>query len=213
MNIADLDVVPYPHPAIRWVAKPVPQVTSLVRDVSHRMIELMHEYKGLGLAATQVGVPWRIFVINVNDKDIVFINPEVHLGRNKRDMNPKIVAEFEACLSLPGVQLEIPIPRSKDVYVSALDIDGKPFTVAGPGLLARVVQHENDHLNAILFTDKLPTDINLNLGGSTCTLAEYVDKWMNYLTAQYSANPKYGSEEIEKQKLLAWENLLLPQAA
>lgn len=65
IDIASLDVVPYPHPALRWVAKPVPRVTSLVQDVAKRMIELMHDWKGVGLAATQVAIPWRIFVTYV----------------------------------------------------------------------------------------------------------------------------------------------------
>ena len=104
---------------------PLAQVTPLVQDVARRMIELMHDHHGAGLSANQVALPWRMFVTCVNDKELVFINPEVHLGRNKKDNNPRIVYDYEGCLSFPGLQVGEKIPRSRDVYVEALDINGK----------------------------------------------------------------------------------------
>jgi peptide deformylase len=213
MTISELDIVPYPHPALRWVAKEVPKVTSFVQDVVRQMIQLMHEYNGVGLAATQIAVPWRIFVTYVNDKELVFINPKVHLGRNKRDTRPTFSSDQESCLSFPGLKIAEPVSRSKSVYVEALDINGKPFVISGPGLFARVIQHENDHLNGIVFfdhlkmTDKIQTDDN-----EWISTKEYVEGWLNYLKTGYdfllnSPKSKYGSEEEEKQKLLALENL------
>lgn len=201
LDVQNLDVVIYPHPALRWVAKPVPQVTPLVQAVARRMIEIMHDYKGIGLAATQVAVPWRIFVTCVNDKDLVFINPEVFQGRNEKDKNPRMVFEPESCLSFPGLYLDLPIKRSRDVYVKALDIDGKPFAMSGGGMFAKVAQHESNHLDGILFIDHIPVK------------SEDIEGWKNYLATQYKAMqnfavPKFGSDEDEKNKLVNLERLL-----
>jgi peptide deformylase len=218
MNISDLDVVQHPHPALRWVAKEVPTVTPLVQDVAKRMIELMHDYKGVGLAATQIAVPWRIFVTCVNDKELVFINPKIHLGKNKRDTRPGIAFDQEGCLSFPGLKVPEPVPRSRSVYVEALDITGKPFAISGPGLLARVIQHENDHLNGVLFIDHLKLTDEIQVGEEAwMTLKEYVDSWLDYIKTGYdfvqnSQKPKYGTDEEEKQKLLNLENLLLMES-
>jgi peptide deformylase len=184
------------------------------------MIELMHDYKGAGLAATQVAIPWRMFVTCVNDKELVFINPEVHFGRNKRDTNPRIVFDNEACLSFPGLQIDEKIPRARDVYVEALDIDGKPFTISGPGMLARVIQHENDHLNGVIFLDHMKLAGMVHMGQHVIPLKEYVDGWCKYLETQYefitppkSGKPRYGTNEEEKTKLLKLEELMLEKAA
>lgn len=200
--VSNMQLVFYPHPALRWVAKPVPKVTPLVQDVSHKMIEIMRSHNGIGLAATQVAIPWRIFVTCINNKELVFINPEVHLGRNKKDTNPRTSYEHELCLSLPGLQVHEPIPRSKDVYVSALDINGKNFVIAGPGIFSRVIQHENDHLNGILFFDHIQS-------------SQPLEDWLNYLKVQYlnltpdySKKPTFGTNEEEIKKLVELEELL-----
>jgi peptide deformylase len=206
MEVSKLDIVPYPHPALRWVSKEVPSVTPLVQEVTKKMIEIMHDYKGAGIAANQVAVPWRIFITFVNEKEIVFINPKVHLGRNEKDNNPRPADDCEGCLSFPGLKVEIPIRRARDVYVKALDINGKPFTVSGPGMLARVIQHENDHLYGKLFIDHLPMQVP--------EVKDFVDGWLAYLSAQYDfmvnkfVVPKYGNDEQEKCKLAALEDLL-----
>lgn len=211
VDITSLDIVPYPHPALRWKCKPIPKITSLVQDVAHRMIELMHSYSGIGLAANQVAIPWRIFVTCVNNKDMVFINPEVHLGRNKRDSNPRMISDYEACLSFPGIQVPEKVSRARDVYVEALDINGKPFTISGPGMFARVIQHEFDHLNGILFLDHLKLTDTIDMGEYKETMKEYVDGWCNYLETQYrflNPHPKFGTDDEAKQRLLKLEQYI-----
>jgi peptide deformylase len=216
IDLANLDVVPHPHPALRWMAKPIPKVIPIVQDVAKRMIELMHDYRGSGLAATQVAVPWRLFVTCVNDRELVFINPEIHLGRNKRDKNPRIAWDFEACLSFPGLHLEEKIPRAHDVYVEALDINGKPFTTSAAGMFARVVQHENDHLNGVLFLDHMKLTGIVHMQDHIETFKEYADGWCQYLEAQYrflDPHPKYGTDEEAKERLLALEKYLEEQTS
>lgn len=217
MDLAKLDVVQHPHPALRWVAKSIPVVNQLVKDLASRMIELMHDYKGIGLAATQVAVPWRMFVTFFNEKEMVFINPEVHLGRNLKDNNPRLAFDKEACLSLPGLQIEEPVPRARDVYVSALDIDGKSFVFSGAGMASRVIQHENDHLNGIMFIDRLKLNGMIQMGEHLVSMKDRVAGWLNYLATGYeyisspkSGCPQYGTNEEEVEKLKALE-ALLPQ--
>lgn len=211
MNVSDLDIVPYPHPALRWVSKPIKKVTPLVQEVAKKMIELMHQYKGAGLSANQVALPWRLFVTCVNDKEMVFINPEVHLGRNKRDKSYRTVNDYEACLSFPGLKVPGQVPRGKDVYVEALDIEGKPFVISGPGMFARVIQHENDHLNGVLFIDRMKLTDIIDLGSYRETMKEFVDGWCNYFETQYrfiNPHPKYGTDDEAKQKLVELEKIL-----
>jgi len=110
------------------------------------MIATMIKINGVGLAAPQVGAPLRIFIANIENKIFVFINPEV-----KNLSNNKIPFE-EGCLSVPKIWG--PVVRSKKLTVKALDENGKPFKIRAKGLLARVIQHEMDHLNGALFIDK-----------------------------------------------------------
>ena len=98
---------------------------------------------------------------------------------------------------------------------------GKPFTVSGPGMLARVIQHENDHLNGVLFIDHMKlAGKMIQMNGIAISLQEYVDNWIKYLEAQYefmtplgSGKPRYGTNEDEKQKLMGLEALILDKVA
>jgi len=119
-----------------------PEIKGLIAD----MIATMKETGGIGLAAPQVGVPFRIFTVNVEDKVYVFINPEV-----KNFSNDKISFE-EGCLS--AQKIWGPVVRSKKLTIKALDENGNPIKIRAKGLLARVIQHEMDHLNGVLFIDK-----------------------------------------------------------
>lgn len=205
-NVDNLDIVPYPHPALRWVSKPISKITTVVQDVVKKMIELMHEYKGAGLSANQVAIPWSIFVTFVNEKEMVFINPEIHYGKNKRDTAPKIIFDHEGCLSFPGLIMEEKVPRSRDIYIEALDINGNPFTIGGPGLFSRVIQHEYDHLRGVLLIDRV-------------TLKKETKNYLEYLVTQYecltsnSNKPKFGNDEEEKNKLMELELFLLRNEA
>ncbi len=146
-----LRIVHYPDPVLRRVAQPVEAVTDEVRAVARRMLQLMHEAPGVGLAAPQVGLPWRMFVANPTgepDDDRVFINP-VLSGPSR-----EAASQQEGCLSLPGIQGDITRPTA--ITITALDLDGRSFTLTSDDLPARVWQHETDHLDGVLIIDKMP---------------------------------------------------------
>lgn len=152
---ARLAILRYPHPVLRRRAEPIAspgdRVADNVRAVAERMIELMHEAPGIGLAAPQVGLPWRLFVANWTGNagdDHVFINPE--LADPTRDTEPR----DEGCLSLPEITAEITRPAG--VTVRATGLDGQRFEMTDHGsLAARVWQHEFDHLEGVLILDRM----------------------------------------------------------
>lgn len=151
-----LEVVHYPHPTLRHVSKPLAKVDRQLRDWAAEMIELMYEHEGIGLAANQVDLPYRMFVINPTgdpdqaDQEQVVINPVLSKGKGQTEMT-------EGCLSLPGVNG--PMIRNTTVKVQAYDLSGNEINMTVDGMLARVIQHENDHLDGVLFTDKMtPTE-------------------------------------------------------
>lgn len=149
-----LEIVWYPEPVLRQKAEPVAEVTDEVRAVASRMIELMHEARGVGLAAPQVGLPWRMFVANPTgepDDNRVFINPVL------RDASRKAETREEGCLSLPHVSVEVTRPAL--ITIDAVDEQGNAFTLTSDGLPARVWQHEYDHLDGVLIIDRMtPAD-------------------------------------------------------
>lgn len=145
-----LRIVHYPDPVLRQVARPVPGVTDEVRRVAGRMIELMHEARGVGLAAPQVGLPWRLFVANPTGEpgdDRVFINPVLC------DPSPETHPHEEGCLSLPHITGEITRPTR--ITIDALDEQGQPVQLTSDDLAARIWQHETDHLDGILILDRM----------------------------------------------------------
>lgn len=150
INPAELTIMRYPAPVLRERAKPIARIDDEVRAVAERMFELMLEVEGLGLAAPQVGLPWRMFVTNVPEEKQVraYINPSLSNFGVETDVYE------EGCLSLPGVHIEIDRPTS--VTLTALDLQGIPISVTSHGLPARVWQHEFDHLNGVLIIDRLP---------------------------------------------------------
>ena len=145
-----LAIVHYPAEVLREQARAIDQVNDQVRAVALRMIELMHQAPGVGLAAPQVGLPWRLFVANPTGEegdDRVYINPlfvELAGGNAVRD---------EGCLSLPGISVEV--TRPANATIRAINLDGQEFEESAEGLLARIWQHETDHLNGILIIDKM----------------------------------------------------------
>jgi len=148
VKVQSLRIVSYPDPVLREETRPIETIDEEVRSVAERMIELMHEYRGVGLAAPQVGLSWRLFVANPTGEegnDRVFINPEI------REPDETQEAEEEGCLSIPGVRVQVRRPNA--VTVDALDLEGNPFSDSGDGMPARVWQHELDHLNGTLIID------------------------------------------------------------
>jgi len=132
-------------PVLRQKAKPVQTITRRIVKTLKDMEETMYAADGVGLAAPQVGLPQRMCVIDVGDGPMHLINPVIVASEGSD-------VDREGCLSMPGVHGYV--ERSARVVVEALDVKGKPVRLNGQGLLARALQHEIDHLDGILFTDK-----------------------------------------------------------
>ena len=158
--LADMAVLPIRitgEPVLHSPAAPVEAVTDEIRTLVANMIETMRAAPGVGLAAPQVGVDARIFVYDwVDDSGAhhegVAINPELlvsppPLGEPDED------EDSEGCLSVPGERF--PLRRSERALLRATDLEGRPFEVHAAGWLARIFQHENDHLDGVLYVDRL----------------------------------------------------------
>lgn len=162
LDVPNLTIVDYPAEVLRRKATPVPQVTDEVRAVALRMIQLMRDAEGVGLAAPQVGLSWRMFVAHVPEEEgrsadstpvsatrepVVYINPVISAPEGAP------VASSEGCLSLPDIRGDV--LRPPIVTITATDLNGKQFTTRGSGLLARCWQHELDHLDGVLIIDRM----------------------------------------------------------
>lgn len=147
-----LEVIHYPHPTLRHVSKPLKRVDRELRDMIGEMFALMYKHEGVGLAANQVDLPYRLFVANPTgdpkqkDQEFVFINPVIRSGKGQVEGN-------EGCLSIPGINAEV--TRKEKVQIEAYNLAGEMFTGELDGLFARIVQHEVDHLDGVLFIDRL----------------------------------------------------------
>ncbi len=145
--MAVMKVRRYGDPVLRRRAAPVGEITPEIRTLVDDMIETMWDEVGIGLAAPQVGVSLRLIVVGDEGRDPrALVNP-VLVGQRGQ-----ATAE-EGCLSIPGVFA--PVTRAEWVKVEATDLDGRPVALEGRGLLARVLQHELDHLDGVLFIDRL----------------------------------------------------------
>ena len=145
-----LQIVCYPDPVLQKPAVPIGQVTDEIRAVARRMLELMQEAPGVGLAAPQVGLGWRLFVANPtqeSNEGRAFVNPVLS------NISKKMADSEEGCLSLPGITAKIRRPVA--ITVEALDLDGKSFRLTSDEIAARVWQHEIDHLDGILILDRM----------------------------------------------------------
>ncbi len=159
--MSELEILKYPDPFLRTTSEAVPEVDESVRTLIDDMVETMYANKGIGLAAVQVGVAKRVIVLDVPDEeDGEEGEREAKKGKNLMALvNPEIAwrdgrARFEeGCLSIPGVNAEV--ERSARVRVTGLDREGKPLDFGAEGLLAIALQHEIDHLEGILFIDRL----------------------------------------------------------
>ena len=147
-----MEIVQYPHPSLYYQSVPVTGIDSRLRGIAREMFELMYASKGIGLAANQVGLPYRLFVLNLasdpNDKEeeVVFINPEI-LKRSGNEEGE------EGCLSFP--ELYGSVKRSSKIVVDAFDLGGNNFQYELDELACRAVLHECDHLDGVLFIDRM----------------------------------------------------------
>jgi peptide deformylase len=138
----------YGDPILRQVAAPVAAVTSEIKTLIADMAETMWHQVGIGLAAPQIGVSLRIFVMDDGKRGArAIVNPVV-------TDRGGILKEEEGCLSLPGIFAEV--ERNRSLRIEALDGEGEPISFEAQGLQAKIIQHELDHLDGVLFIDRLP---------------------------------------------------------
>ena len=191
--MASLQLITYPHPTLRHRSKPILRVDARLKELVEEMFEIMYEFRGVGLAANQVNLPIRLFIANPSgNKDegpeLVFINPEVNKAKG-------IAEAEEGCLSLPGINANV--KRNKSLQINAYDMSGNEIKADIDGFLGRIVQHEIDHLDGVLFIDRLAEEIPR-------PLAEQIQAF----EAMYEAKQKSGAiaqnEELHAQ-LLEWE--------
>ncbi len=162
----------YPDPVLRTKSARVEKIDVSLDRLIQDMIETMHAAPGVGLAANQVGVPLQLAVIDLSSREnieqrhplFVIINPEILSSEGS-------IAEEEGCLSIPDYSEKV--KRAAKVKVRAQDRTGKPFEIEAEGLLAKALQHEIDHLNGLLFVDRLsPLKKNIFKRRFKKTLAE-----------------------------------------
>ena len=149
--MARREVLTWPDPRLAEVAAPVPAVDDAVRALVADLFETMYAEGGVGLAATQVGAPWRVVVMDCargedGGDPLVLINPEIEAAWGE-------VVWKEGCLSLPGLSTEI--DRFAELRLTYFDVDGAQYRLEAEGLLAVCIQHEIDHLDGKVFLDRL----------------------------------------------------------
>ena len=146
-----MNIIQYPHPTLRYKSKPIRRVNEELKQIVSDMFDAMYEAKGIGLAANQVDLPFRLFVLNLSGKrgegeEMVFINPVIS--------SPKGSDEFEeGCLSIVGVNAVV--NRPEQIHVQAYDLQGNEIDATVNGMLAKAIQHETDHLDGVLFVDRI----------------------------------------------------------
>jgi len=175
--------VQYGDPVLREKCRAVEEVDETVRQLVADMIETMYEAHGVGLAAPQVGVPLRLAVVDVSHDPecisylrvdgrevpleeimpLVFINPELEFGTRKEK-------SAEGCLSIDGIRAEV--SRPADIKARLPQLDGRVMELETDGLLARAIQHETDHLNGVLFVDRISPAAKVRIKGRLRRLTE-----------------------------------------
>lgn len=138
------------EPILRKISKPVKEITPKITELIDDMLDTMYEANGVGLAAPQVGMLKRIVVIDIGEGPVILINPEIVETRGEQTGN-------EGCLSVPG-KMGV-VTRPNYAKVNAVDITGQNITVEGEELMARALCHEIDHLDGVLYTDKVEGDL------------------------------------------------------
>ncbi|MEO1972076.1 MAG: peptide deformylase [Pirellulaceae bacterium] len=185
-------IVHYPHPTLSYESKTIVRVDAQLKRYVDEMFELMYEHRGVGLAANQVDLPLRLFVLNESGQEgvgeeRVFINPTVG--------QPKASDEAEeGCLSLPGVYA--PVRRPKQIRIQAYDIRGNEIDETVDGFLARVIQHEFDHLNGVMFIDRISSDLRLD-----------VEEKIDEVVVQFNEERRDGSVAADEEIVVARQKL------
>ena len=147
------DVLKFPDERLRRVSEPIDEITDEIRELARDMLEVMYDEPGIGLAAPQVDAPVRLVVVDTDwtEEDaernpLVLVNPEIVEASGKITWN-------EGCLSVPDFEAEV--ERAERVRLQAQDLDGKEIEIEAEGLQAVCFQHEIDHLDGVLFIDRI----------------------------------------------------------
>ena len=140
------EVRTFGDPVLKSRASPVREFDEGLRRLSQDMFRIMRESEGVGLAANQIGRLKRIFVVSFDDEDYVVVNPKVEM------VSEETARDVEGCLSIPGIGVEV--ERPVRVTLSGQDLSGEPVRHEAEGHLARIFQHETDHLDGILMLDR-----------------------------------------------------------
>ena len=191
--MTSLQLIIYPHPTLRHPSKPIRRVDAKLKELVDEMFEIMYEFRGVGLAANQVNLPIRLFIANPSGDreegpELVFINPVIN--------KPKGVAEAEeGCLSLPGINAHV--KRNKSFHINAYDLNGNEIKAEVDGFLGRIVQHEIDHLDGVLFIDRLTDEIR-----------RPITEQIQAFEAEFEARQKAGGiaqNDVLNAQILEWE--------
>lgn len=142
-----MEILSHPNPALKQRAGEVEHYGGRdLKSLVTSMAKTMYDAPGVGLAATQVGIMSRVIVYDVDEGLVALCNPRITSSSEETELSE------EGCLSVPGI--EVPVERSASLTCEAFDIDGNPVSIEAHGLLARVLQHEIDHLNGVLVIDR-----------------------------------------------------------
>jgi peptide deformylase len=185
-----MQIVPFPHPALRWKSQPVREIDANLRKTAAEMFELMYAAKGIGLAANQVGLPYRLFVLNLTgeadakEEELVFLNPEILKRKGTTEGE-------EGCLSFPGLYGDI--KRAAEIIVEAFNLDGNVFEYDLDELASRAVQHESDHLDGVLFIDRMADSVRKT---SQPMLDDFETQYR-----RWQAEGKFPDDEVVKRQL------------
>jgi peptide deformylase len=159
--LTDLKIVQYPHPTLRYKSKPINRLDRELKTLVREMFDLMYAASGIGLAANQVDLPIQLFVINLSGaadegEELVFVNPVLSSPKGSHEAE-------EGCLSIVGVNAQVARPET--IHISAYDLSGREINQTVNGLLAKAIQHEADHLEGILFIDRISESSKRQIDG------------------------------------------------
>lgn len=169
--MSNLEVIKYPDPVLKKKSEEVKEITPEIRKLIEEMVSVMGKDKGVGLAAPQVGISKRIIVFETGEGITALINPKITKRGKKKFI------DIEGCLSFPDIWIKV--KRSEKVEIEAQDILGREIKLAASMMSARVLQHELDHLDGILFIDRI----------SFLNKLKIRDK-LNKLKEKYNSNKK-----------------------
>ena len=191
--MTSLQLITYPHPTLRHRSKSIVRVDAQLKQLVDEMFEIMYEFRGVGLAANQVNLPIRLFIANPSGDreegpELVFINPVINKAKGS-------VEAEEGCLSLPGINANV--KRNKSLHINAYDMNGNEIKTELDGFLGRIAQHEIDHLDGVLFIDRLTDEIRR-------PISEQIQAFEAAFEARQKAGSVAQNEAIQAQ-ILEWE--------